>query len=193
MGLGSVHHTSLLLLPPQKNSPHSSPVPAWDPSCGRLFSLNLSNVSPFQGLQLFTNCSRVDPFHEVVHRSCQKPAPAQISHRVTASFRRIPLLCRGVLPGLQVEICSTVDLHGLQRHSLPHHGLLHGLQRNFCSRAWGTSRPSFCTDLGGCRLLLSHVLTPLSSCNCTGISPSPFFPPPFFNINMLSQRLYHHF
>jgi len=34
----------------------------------------------------------------------------------------------GVFHGLQVDICSTTDLHGLQRDILPHHGLHHGLQ-----------------------------------------------------------------
>jgi len=37
---------------------------------------------------------------------------------------RIPLLRRGFLHGLQVETCSTMDLLGLQHHSLPHHGNL---------------------------------------------------------------------
>jgi len=85
-----------------------------------------------------------------VHRSCQEPAPAWAPHRVTASFRCIHLLQCGVLHGLlQVDICSTVDLHGLQGHSLPHHGLLHRLQRNLCS---GTS-PSFFNDLVVCRVV----------------------------------------
>jgi len=52
-----------------------------------------------------------------------------------------------------------MDLHGLQGHSLPHPGLLHGLQGNFCSGAWSTSCPSLFTDLGVCRvasLISSH-------------------------------------
>jgi len=61
----------------------------------------------------------------------------------------IPLLRRGVLPGLQVGLCSLVGLHGLQGHSLSHHGLLQG---NLCSSAWSTSCPSFCTDRGVCRV-----------------------------------------
>ena len=56
-----------------------------------------------------------------------------------------------VWTGLQVGICSTMDLPGLQGHSLPHHGLLHRLQGNLCSGAWSTSSPSFCADLGVCR------------------------------------------
>ncbi|XP_074905859.1 uncharacterized protein LOC142041118 isoform X1 [Buteo buteo] len=63
------------------------------------------------------------------------------------------LLRRGVLHGLQVEICSTVDLPGLQGDSLPHQGLPHGLQGNLRSGAWSISSPSFFTDLGVRRLV----------------------------------------
>jgi len=87
------------------------------------------------------------------HGSCQEPAPVWASHGVTVSFRCIHLLQRGVLPGLQVDICSTVDLRGLQRHSLPHRGLLHGLQGKLCSSAWSASSPCFVTDLGVCRVV----------------------------------------
>ena len=62
--------------------------------------------------------------------------------------------------GCSVDICSTVDLHVLQGHSLHHHCLLHGLQGNLCSGTWSTSSLSF-TDLGVCRVV-SHILTPLS-------------------------------
>jgi len=40
----------------------------------------------------------------------------------------VHLLQCGVFHRLEVGICSTVDLHGLQGASLPHHGLHHGLQ-----------------------------------------------------------------
>jgi len=62
------------------------------------------------------------------------------------------LLRRVVLLGLLVDTSSTVDLHGLQGHSLPHHGLHHRLQWNLCSGAWSTSCPSF-NDLGVCRVV----------------------------------------
>jgi len=77
------------------------------------------------------------------------------AHGVTASFRHPPDPAWGLFHGLQVEICSTVDLPGLQGHSLPHHGLLHGLQGNLCSGISSTSSPSF-TNLSVC-----GVLTPL--------------------------------
>ncbi|KAK4821773.1 hypothetical protein QYF61_000834 [Mycteria americana] len=54
---------------------------------------------------------------------------------------------RGVLYRLQVDICSTINLHGLQRDSLLHHGLHHGLQGNLCYGTWSTSSPSFFTGL----------------------------------------------
>ncbi|KAK4829708.1 hypothetical protein QYF61_006083 [Mycteria americana] len=71
----------------------------------------------------------------------------QLPTRVTASFGHIHLLQHGVLHRLQVDICSTMDLHGLQGDSLPHHSLHHGLQGNLCSGTWSTSSPSFFTDL----------------------------------------------
>ena len=69
-------------------------------------------------------------------------ALVQISHGVTTSFGHLCLLWHGVLPVLQVDICSTMDLHGVQGDSLPHHGLLlHELQGNLCSGAWSTFSP----------------------------------------------------
>ncbi|KAK4806603.1 hypothetical protein QYF61_013858 [Mycteria americana] len=56
--------------------------------------------------------------------------------------------CSGVgsSTGCRRDICSTVDIHGLQGDSLLHHGLHHGLQENLCSAAWSTSSPSFFND-----------------------------------------------
>jgi len=65
----------------------------------------------------------------------------------------IPLLQCGVCLGLQVEIRYTMDLHGMQSDSLPHHGLFHGLQWNLGSSAWSMSSPFFFTDLGVCRVV----------------------------------------
>jgi len=63
-----------------------------------------------------------------VCRSWQKPAPVWTPHGVTAFFRYPPALVWGPFHGPQVEICSAVDIHGLQGDSLPHHGLQHELQ-----------------------------------------------------------------
>ena len=133
--MGSVHLTlSLPLLPPQwEDSSHSATAPAWGPSHKRQSSMDFSNVSPSHRLQFFRNCSSVAPFYGV------------------QSFRNRLLQC-GILHRLQVDICATIDLHGLQEDSLPHHGLLHGLQGNLCSSAWRTSS-FFFTDLAVCRVV----------------------------------------
>jgi len=49
-----------------------------------------------------------------VRRSWQEPAPTWAPHRVTASFRHPPSPAWGLFHRLQVDICSTMDLHGLQ-------------------------------------------------------------------------------
>jgi len=56
------------------------------------------------------------------------PASSLLQHRLPMGSQPpsgIPMLWHGVFHRLQVEICSTVDLHGLQGHSLPHQCLLH--------------------------------------------------------------------
>jgi len=83
-----------------------------------------------------------------------------------------------------VEICSTMDLHGLQGHGLPHHGLHHNLQgKALCSDISGTSSPSFFTNLGVCRAV-SLTLSHCSNCCLTQSFSFPF-------LNLLSQRCYH--
>jgi len=95
-----------------------------------------------------------------VYRSWQEPAPVWSPHSVTDSFRHPPALAWGPFHGLQVDICSTVDLYGLQGDNRPHHGLHHELQgKSLCSSISSISSPSFFTDLGVCRvvsLTLSH-------------------------------------
>lgn len=66
----------------------------------------------------------------------------------------IYLLCHRVLYGLQAHTCSSVDFHGLQNDSLPHHSLHQGETRN--------AEESLLWCLA--ELFLSHVLIPLSSC-----------------------------
>ncbi|KAK4810770.1 hypothetical protein QYF61_007744, partial [Mycteria americana] len=135
---------------------------AWGPSHGRQSSTNCSSAGPFHGVQSFRNrllqCgsptgSQVLPANLLQHGLlCMRlqvlpGAYASTGFQgITASFKRTHLLWRGDLHRLQVDICSTVDLHGLQGDSLPHHGLHHGLQGNLCSSAWNTSSPSFFTD-----------------------------------------------
>jgi len=136
----------------------------------------------------------------------EQAAPVWVPHRVRSPSRKpgpawapfstglqvLPGTCSSVdfleghsllwvILGLQVDICSTVCLHGLQGHSLPYHGLLRGLQRNLCSGAWSTSSLSFFTDLGVCSVVL------LTLSHSSFLLQVFFFP---FLI-MLSQRRYH--
>jgi len=107
-----------------------------------------------------------------VHSSCQNPASWWASHGVTSSFRHIRLLQCGVF-------------HVLQWHSLPHHGLRHGLKGSLCSGTWSTSSPSFFPDLGVCR-----VVSLMFSLLCLAADAQVFG---YFSfLTMLSQRHYHH-
>jgi len=139
------------------------------PSHGLQLFLNCPSVGPFHGVQSFRNrlLQRGSPtgsqapsanllqrglLSPWVHRSWQKPAAARALRGVTASFRNPPASAWGLFHGLQVDLCSIVDLHGLQGNNLPHHGLHHELQgRAFCSDISGTSSPFFFNDLGVCR------------------------------------------
>ncbi|KAK4820738.1 hypothetical protein QYF61_004419 [Mycteria americana] len=133
------------------------------------FFTNCSSVGPFQGVQSFRNrLLRVGPPRS--HKSCQQtcssvgsslhgatgPARSLLQHGLPTGSQPpsgIHLLQHGVLHGMQVDICSTMDLHGLQGDSLPHHGLHQGLQGNLCSGAWSTLSPSFFADLGVYRVV----------------------------------------
>jgi len=149
-----------------------------------------------------TGCSSVGPQQD--HKPCQQTCSGVGSslhgstgpgrsllqrrgpHGVTASFRHPPALACGPFHGLQVDICSTVDLHGLQGDNLPHHGLHHKLQgKTLCSDILGTSSPFFFNDLGVCRVV---SFTSSHSFLSAAISLQFFF---FPFLNMLSQRCYH--
>ena len=107
-----------------------------------------------------------------LHRSCWEPAPVWALHGITGSSGHIHLLQRGVLHGLQVDICSTVDLHGLQGNNLPRHGLLLGLQeKNLCSGAQSISL--LFTDFSVLQSCFSHrvSLISLDCCSTAVFSP----------------------
>jgi len=104
-----------------------------------------------------------------VHGPWQEPAPLQALHGVTAFFRPIHLLQRGVLDRLQVDISSTMDLHGLRVAAY--------LTVVFTTGYRGISAlvprapapfPSSLT-LVSAELFLSHVLSP--ACCCAGVFP----------------------
>ncbi|KAM9662266.1 uncharacterized protein ACIBXB_013160 [Morphnus guianensis] len=200
---GRTHHTLPLLqrgVPPTGDSPpRTSPTWVLPRGCSS------SRTAPAWVLSTAcspsgAHCSSVGPPRG--HKSCQKTCSVGSSlHRSAAPARSLlqcgvptgsqppsgtHLLRRGVLHGLQVDICSTVDLHGLQGDSLPHHGLHHGLQGNLCSGAWSISSPSFFTDLGVRRvvsLTRSHSSLQL---------PNTSIPTFFSFLKMLSQRHYHY-
>jgi len=129
------------------------------PSHGLQLFTNCPRVGPSHGVQSFRNrllqCgsptgSQALPANLLWHgllspavrRSWQEPAAAWALNGVTASFRHPPALAWGPFHGLQVDICSTMDLHGLQGDSLPHHGLHHELQgKTLCSGFSNTSSP----------------------------------------------------
>ena len=104
-----------------------------------------------------------------VHRPCQEPAPAWAHHGVTAFFRHTPALAWGPFHGLQVNICSTMDLHGLQGNNMPHHGLHYGLQgKNLCSGISSTSSPLLIHRPWCLQSCFSHIVSLLSlDCNST--------------------------
>ena len=137
----------------------SRTAPAWVLSTGCSPSgAHCSSVGPPWGHKSYQKTCSVG---SSLHRSAG-PARSLLQHRLPTGSQPpsgTHLLRRGVLHGLQVDICSTMDLPGLQGDNLPHHGLHHGLQGNLCSGAWSTSSPSFFTDLGVCRavsLTCSH-------------------------------------
>jgi len=100
------------------------------------------------------------------------PTRILLQHRLSTGSQTssgMPLLW-WVFHGLQVAICSTVDLHGLQGHCPSHHGLFHRLQGNLCSGAWRTSFPPSSLTLVSAEFL-SDSLTPLFDYSCAGFFP----------------------
>jgi len=133
--------TSMWVLPTGYS--YSQTAPSWVLSrSGSPSGIGCSSVGPPQG-----------------HRSCQQTC-SSVGYSLHGSTgpgrsllqRGLPMVSQppsaihllrcGVLHGLQVDICSTVVLNGLQGDSQPHHGLLHGLRGNLCSSARSTSSPS---------------------------------------------------
>jgi len=163
------------LLPPQGRTPHIFPLPQHEsfPPAQVLHELPQRASLPTGCSPSGTGCSSVGP------PQGRKPAPAwaPLSAGPTRSLLqcRLPtgslpsagirLLRCGVLRGLQVDICSTLDLHGLQGDSLPHRGLQHGLQGRISALVPGAPPPpSSFTDLGVCRVVsLAYSHSSLSS------------------------------
>jgi len=140
--------SSSLVVSPAPSSSLSSPAPVWGLSNGRQPSTNFSIVGLFHGLQFFTTCSSMGPFHmsfpwaAVLH---EQASPAWIPHGVTSpASKPVPVwapLSIGpqVLPG---AFSSTAFPQG---HSL--------LQASTCS-GMGSSM--------GCRCISAPLWTSMS-------------------------------
>jgi len=151
--VGGSSHVGLLLLPSSlpllhhvvppsaDSSPLTSPVWVLTTGCSPS-GTGCSSVGPLRGHKFCQQtCSSVGSSlsmgPQVLPGGCSKcglPIRSQ-------SPLGIHLLQLGFFCGLQVDICCTMDLHGLQEDSLPHHGLLHRLQGNLCSGTWSTFLP----------------------------------------------------
>ncbi|KAK4831466.1 hypothetical protein QYF61_017714 [Mycteria americana] len=125
-------------IPPQTS-------PAWVPPMGCSSSQTAPVWVLFHRVQSFRNRllqrgsptgSQVLPANLLQHgvlslHGVTGPARSLLQHGLPMGSQPpsgIHLLQCGVLHGLQVDICSTIYLHGLQGDSLPHHGLHHGLK-----------------------------------------------------------------
>jgi len=115
-----------------------------------------------------TDCSSVGPpwGHKLLQQTCSSEDIPR-GHSFLWAHSSAPVR------GLQVDICSAVDLHGLQRDNLPHHDLLHRLHGNFYSGALSPS-PSLLT-LVSAELFLSYILTPVSAIVYTAVFFSHLF------------------
>ena len=116
-----------------------------------------------------------------IHRSWKELDPVRVSHGITASFRDPLAPARGP-PWWQVDICSTMDLHGLQGDSFPHHCLLHGCRGMSDPAPGAPPPPPSSLTLLSAELFLSDILTLLSQL--------PFHHRFFPFLNMLSQKRY---
>jgi len=94
----------------------------------------------------------------------EQAAPAWVPHRVKASFRHPPARAWGPFHGLQVEICSTVDLCGLQGDNLASPwSFITGCKGRLSALTSGAPPPSPSSlTLVSAELFLSHSLTPLA-------------------------------
>jgi len=107
-----------------------------------------------------------------VRRSCQEPAPVRAPHGVTASFRHPPALVWGPFHRLQVEICSTMDLHGLQGAACLTMVCCTGCRRTSALSAGACPHPPSSLTLVSAAFFLSHIVTPLQLLLCS-ISACP--------------------
>jgi len=128
-----------------------------------------SSVSPFHGLQFSMSCSGMGfSFHRAT-----APARSLLQRGLLTGSQPplgIPLLQRKVFHGLQVGICSTVNLHGLQGQPAPPWSALWAAE-NLCSGAWSTSCPPSALTMGPAEFFLtySHWFLSAAILLCRGV------------------------
>jgi len=182
--LQSVHHTlPLPFLPPrgraggggQEGSSHSAPDPAWGPSHGRQFSMNLPSMDLSHGLQLFTSCPTMGSSHGVQsfrsrllqrgsprgHKSCQQTCSSVGSPQGHSLLRASPCSRVGSSPGcrwVSAPLWASMGCRGTACLTM------------VCSTGFsGTSAPMpgappappSALTVGSAGLVFSHHLTPL--------------------------------
>jgi len=169
-------------------TPHTLPLLQREGfSHGRQFSTNFSNVSPSQGLQLFTNCPSVGPFPQGAVLQ-EQAAPAWIPHGVTSPASKSALAWAPLSRGLQV-LPGAFSSMGLPMGSQPPSGI-HLLQRGVPSTGcrWISAPPW--TSMG-CRGTTCLTMVFITSCKgrvSALASRAP--PPPPSSLTLVSAELF---
>lgn len=140
--------------------------------------MNQSSMDPLHGMQSFRNTliqhgphSLASPARKLSTarapllsrpRFCQEPAPAQSSHGSQPALW-IHLLWSVVLPGLQVDLCLPMALHGL--HGTAFLTMVCTTDCRAISDTFPGASPAslYALALLTSGLFLSHILSPLSS------------------------------
>ena len=145
-------------------------LPNMSPSHGLWLFMNCPTVSPFHGVPSFRNrlLQRGSPMgSQALSANLLQRGPLSL-HRSTGLGRSLlqhglptgsqpPSGIHLLRPGVPSTGCRWTSAPPWTsmgcRDSLPHHGLLHGLQKNLCSGIWSTSSPSSFTGLAVCRVV----------------------------------------
>jgi len=168
---------------PSHGRPSSTNFSNMSPFRGLQSFMNCSSVGAFYGVPSFRNrllqCesptgSQALPANLLQHgllspqvcRSCQEPAPAQVSHRVTASFGYPPPLVWGPLRAVGGDLlyCGPAWLQGT---ACPTMVCSAGCRGTFALAPGAPPTPPSTLTVRSAKLFLSHRLTPLFSCSCT--------------------------
>lgn len=175
----------MLLPPEEENSSYSSSYPVGNPSVRRQSSTILSSVNPFHKLWLtspavlhgvINPASKPDSawIHVFLHdhRSCREPE-SSVGFTQDCSFLLVHLHPSQVLHRLQMNLCSTMDLHRLKGHSCLTTVCTMGCREISAPLPGAPDPPPSPATLVSARLFLSHILIPLSQLQlfCSKFSP----------------------